>query len=309
MANCAYAMADVVNQYKVPMVISLSAGDDLTQRLASDWVIRMARTSSEYGHTAADYAYNVLGWRKVATLGMDYSWGYETVGAFHRVFEELGGKVIQKMWTPTNTVDFAPFVSNFNPEADGIYECVTGATSIRFLQAVKESGRKWQVMGPGPATDESLLEALGDAGLGVYTTEGWSLVLDTPENLEFREKARKFRKGNEPTAFVMYSYRTAKATIAAIESIGGAVEDKAKLMDALRKVEIKDVAGGTFKLDEYGESIQNIYVRKVEKVNGKYQNTVLHTYPNVSQFWNYDPKKYLKDPVYSRDYPVCQFCK
>ncbi len=49
--------------------------------------------------------------------------------------------------------------------------------------------------------------------------------------------------------------------------------------------------------------ILNIYIRKVEKVGGELQNTVVYTYPNVSQFWKYKPEEFLKQPVYSREYP------
>jgi branched-chain amino acid transport system substrate-binding protein len=44
-------------------------------------------------------------------------------------------------------------------------------------------------------------------------------------------------------------------------------------------------------------------IRKVERKNGKLVNTVVKTYPNVSQFWTYDPKAFLASPVYSRDFP------
>ena len=77
---------------------------------------------------------------------------------------------------------------------------------------------------------------------------------------------------------------------------------------ALKKVEIADSPRGPLTLDKYGNPIQNIYVRKVEKVGGKLQNTVIHTFPAVSQFWKYSPEEYLKTPLYSRDYPPCKHC-
>ena len=52
----------------------------------------------------------------------------------------------------------------------------------------------------------------------------------------------------------------------------------------------------------------NVYVRKVERVNGRLQNTVIHTFPNVSQFWTWKPDEYLKQPPYTRDYPPCKHC-
>jgi len=50
------------------------------------------------------------------------------------------------------------------------------------------------------------------------------------------------------------------------------------------------------------------YIRKVERVGGKLQNTVIYTYPHVSQFWKYNPEEFLKQPVYSRDFPPCRHC-
>jgi branched-chain amino acid transport system substrate-binding protein len=91
--------------------------------------------------------------------------------------------------------------------------------------------------------------------------------------------------------------------IEAIKAINGDVENRPKLMDALRKVELKDVPRGPMKLDSYGNPIQNIYIRKVERVGGELQNTVIQTYPGVSQFWKYKPEEFLKQPVYSRDFP------
>ena len=91
--------------------------------------------------------------------------------------------------------------------------------------------------------------------------------------------------------------------VEAIKSINGDVENREKLITALKKVEIKDVPRGPFKLDSYGNPIENVYIRKVERVGGELQNTVIYTYPNVSQFWKYNPEEFLKQPVYSRDYP------
>jgi branched-chain amino acid transport system substrate-binding protein len=56
-------------------------------------------------------------------------------------------------------------------------------------------------------------------------------------------------------------------------------------------------------LDDYGNPVFNIYIRKVERRDGRLVNAVIHTYPQVSQFWTYDPKQFLAQPVYSRDYP------
>ena len=74
-------------------------------------------------------------------------------------------------------------------------------------------------------------------------------------------------------------------------------------MKALHEAKLPDTLRGPVSFDEFGNVVGNIYIRKVEKKDGKYVNAVVKTYPNVSQFWTYDKEEFLKNPVYSRDYP------
>jgi len=94
----------------------------------------------------------------------------------------------------------------------------------------------------------------------------------------------------------------------AIKAIGGKVEDRDALLAALRRVEIKDAPRGPIAVDQWNNPVQTIYVRKVEKVGGKLQNTVVATFPAVGQFYKYNPDEYMKAPLYSRDYPPCKHC-
>jgi len=80
------------------------------------------------------------------------------------------------------------------------------------------------------------------------------------------------------------------------------VEDRAAFREALRSVRVADLPRGPMRLDEYGSPIENVYVRKVERVNGELQNTVVDTFPDVSQFWTYNPADYLARPLYSRSH-------
>ncbi len=310
LTGAAYAVAPVAVEAQTPLIITLSAGDDLTQRKRSKYVTRVSFTGCQLGHVAADYAYKKLGWRKAVALGMDYGWGHENIGAFHRTFEEYGGKVIQKVWTPMVTADYGPYVASLKRDADGIFEVVTGAASIRFLKTMRSSGllNKWKVIAPGTATDESLLPALADDGLGVYSVFNYSAALKNPENSKFNEKVLKVIK-RDPTLGMAHSYTGADWIIRGIKAVNGDVENKDKFIEAIRAIEIPDSLRGPLKLDKYGHVIQNIYIRQVEKVGKAYQNTVVETYPMVSQFFTYDPETFLKSPVYGRDYPPCKFCQ
>jgi branched-chain amino acid transport system substrate-binding protein len=85
--------------------------------------------------------------------------------------------------------------------------------------------------------------------------------------------------------------------------VHGKIEDKDAFMKALRTLDIKDSFRGPLRIDENGNPVLTVYIRKVERKDGRLQNTVLQTYPAVTQFWKYDPKAFLAQPVYSRDYP------
>ena len=149
---------------------------------------------------------------------------------------------------------------------------------------------------------------MGDEALGIVTALHYSAALDTPANKKFAQ-AYEAKYKQIPSYYSEATYVAGLIVKAALEATGGDIEDTNKFLTAVRKVDLSDVPRGPVKFDEYGNPIQNIYVRKVERVGGRLQNTVIHTFPAVSQFWHYKPEDYLKEPVYSRDYPPCKNCQ
>ncbi len=115
--------------------------------------------------------------------------------------------------------------------------------------------------------------------------------------------------GKIPSYFSAMNYTAARMIVEAIKAVGGEVENAERFMAAIKNADIADDLRGPVKIDQWGNPIQRVYIRKVEKVGGQLQNTIVHTYPNVSQFWTYKPEEFLKNPVYDRDkYPGCRFC-
>jgi branched-chain amino acid transport system substrate-binding protein len=78
------------------------------------------------------------------------------------------------------------------------------------------------------------------------------------------------------------------------------VEDRQALVNALRQVKPVGLPRGPVELDDYGNPVENVYIRRVERVNGQLQNTVIDTFPRVSQFWTFEPGRYLSEPLYAR---------
>lgn len=309
-SSSAYAVAPLAKEANVPLIITASAGDDSTQRKATANQIRVNACGSQAGHTAAQYAYEQLKWRRVATIGWEHAFGQETMGAFQKVFEDAGGKVVQRIYTPRNTMDFSPYVANLKRDVDGIFAVVTGPPDIRFLSALRARGlmNTLKVLTVLSATDESFLQEMGAVGDGVLSVNSYSVALNTPENAAFLAMAKK-HTDREISGVMMDSYVGAKWIAKGIEAVKGDVKDKNKFIQALRAVEITDAPHGKLKMDAYGQATQNMYIRKVENVKGRWQNTVIFTYPSVSQFGKYDPAAYLKTPTYGPDNPKCTYCE
>lgn len=307
MASTGYALMPYVDAKKIPAMYVIMASDDLTQRKLGKYMVRTGWSSSQPSHPFGDYAYKQLGYRKVATIGYDYAFGWEVIGGFQRTFEDAGGRIIQKLWTPVGTMDYGPFLGRISKDADAVFALFFGAGALQFVKQYKEYGLKDRIplLGGGTTTDEHVLpsmEPLGDAAIGIMTTLHYSEAIDTPENKKFAKAFRNFA-GKAASYYGEGPYTGGKWIIEAAKKIKGDVEDREKFLKALKTLKLTGAPRGPYELDKFGNPVQNIYIRKVEKVGGELQNTVIKTYPKVSQFWTYDVDWYLKQPLYSRDYP------
>jgi branched-chain amino acid transport system substrate-binding protein len=157
------------------------------------------------------------------------------------------------------------------------------------------------VIGGMTALDESVLRNMGDEALGVLTTSWYSAELDNPPNKNFASAFRKQFK-YDPGYYAAGTYVSGEVLEAALKATNGNVDDKKALMTAIRSSDVQTVRG-LVKFDEFGNVIGNVYIRKVAKIDGRLVNSVIKTYPDVTQFWIYDKTAFLQNPVYSRDYP------
>ena len=309
LASTGYALHPFADAAKIPTTYPVMSSDDLTQRKPARWVVRTGWNSSQSMHPFGEWVAKNLKYKKIVTMGFDYAFGWETVGGFQRTFEEQGGQIIQKIWTPLNTADFSPFIAQVKPDADAVFAVFFGRGSLQFVKQYAESGLKAKVplIGNGTLTDESVLPQMGDEALGVYTALHYSAALDNPANKKYA-KAFEAKAGKVPSYYAETCYTNMRWIVEAIRAINGKVEDREAFLAALKKVELKDFPRGPVVIDKWGNPIQNIYVRKVERVGGQLQNSVIFTYPAVSQFWKYNPDEFLKMPLYTRDYPPCKYC-
>lgn len=298
-SGVAYALRDFMVAQKVPSVVTNAGADGLTQKQRSPYIVRSAFANSDSSHPLGEWAYK-RGYRKAVILAADYSAGYEQIGGFVRTFTEAGGKIVQEIYPSLGTVDYAPYLAQIKRDADVVAVFFAGADALRFVQQYAEYGLKGTIplIGKGYLVDEVILPKQGDAAEGIVTALHWSYVLDTPENKAFIQ-AYEAKYKRPPTTYAEQGYVAGQMLVKALERVKGNVENKTAFLNALQRVEL-NVPRGKFRLDKYGNPVHNVYIRRVDKIAGKLQNTVIATYPGVNQFWKWSPEKFMALPDYDK---------
>ena len=294
------AIDDYMRDKQVPW-LGVAAAEDITQRKPNPWFVRVSSSSAQCTHPLADYAAKDLKYKRMATIGDDFAYGQEQNGGFQRAFEDAGGKIVQKVWPPLNAPDYGTFVAQFKPDLDGIFMSFAGSNGFRFFKQFKEYGGGTPILGGMTAVDEAILQQMGDDAVGMVSACWYSAQLDTPLNRAFVAAMQRDYKV-DPGYYAAGTYVSAAVLDSALAKVGGKIEDKAALLRALRGGTV-DTARGPVRVDDYGNAVGNVYIRKVERKAGRLVNAVIKTYPDVSQFWTYDPAEFLKAPVYGRDSP------
>ena len=299
------AVAQVSKETGVPLVMDAAGADNVTKWDRTPTVVRTAISSSQIGHPFGEYLYKELGLRNVTFIGQDYTFGHEvTLGAIE-TFKALGGKVARLIWNPIGTKDYGTTVNSIPADTDGVAVTIVGADRIRLFEDWFNFGmdKKHKIYG-GYWLQEDMLPQVDDRAIGLISNSlQYVSGIDTPENKAFVDAyAAKYKR--MPSWFAESAYTAGLWTKAAIDSIGGNVEDRDAFLKAMRTVQIK-APRGPLKLDAYDNPIQNVYIAKVEKVKHPVLGDVLvnrpiKTYEAVSQFWTWTPEQFLARGPYKR---------
>jgi branched-chain amino acid transport system substrate-binding protein len=294
------AITDYIAQAKTPLM-SLAAAEDVTQRRPNPYYLRASATSAQAMHPMADYAAKELKLKRIITVSEDFAFGYEQMGGFQQTFEDNGGKIIKKLWPPIVTPDYTPYLAQIS-DCDGVCQGFAGSNPLRFMKQYANFGLKLPVVAGETAGDDALLRSFGDEAVGLYSCCPYTLDLDTDSNKRFIAAMQK-EYGVDPGFYAAGLYVNGQVVEAGLKAAGGNTEDKDALMKALKSVSLAETPRGPIKFDHLGNVIGDFYVRHCEKSGGKLINKTVKTYKDVSQFWTYDEKKFLAQPVYSRDFP------
>jgi branched-chain amino acid transport system substrate-binding protein len=296
------AILDYVRDKATPL-ISLAAAEDVTQRKANPYIIRPSATSAQCCHVIADYAVRELKYRRAATISEDFAFGYEQMSGFQRVFEDGGGKVVKKLWPPLVTPDYAPYIAQIG-NVDCVFNGFAGSNPVKFMRAYADLGLAGRIplLAGWTAMDDALLRSLGDEAVGVVSAHWYSADFDSPSNKRFVAAMLQDYKVL-PGGYAAGMYIAGQCVEAAMEKLDAKADDRTALAEGLHRISLTDTPRGSVKFDHLGNAVGDVFIRRCERKNGQLVNTVIKRYPDVSQFWTYDEKTFLANPVYARDYP------
>ncbi|MBS7543449.1 ABC transporter substrate-binding protein [Ancylobacter oerskovii] len=281
----ALAVAPLATQAKVPEIVMMAATSVVTER--SPFIVRPAFTQAQTTVPLADWAYD-NGIRKVVSIVADYAPGLDSEAGFNTRFKAKGGEVLEAIRVPLSTRDFAPFLQravDAKPEALFVF-VPTGLGAALMKQFVErgldKSGIK--VLGEGSVTEDDILTQMDDSVLGMITAHHYSAAHRSAENAAFVAAFRK-AYGHRPNHIAVQAYDGMHLIYEALKKTGGAT-DGAALVAAMKGLSWESPRGPVTIDPNTREPIQNIYIRRVERVDGELYNVEFATVPNVK-----DPSK------------------
>lgn len=283
----AMATAQIATQAKVPQIVMAAATATITE--ASPYIARTSFTLPQASEPMADWAW-ANGIKKVFTVVTDYGPGIDAETSFANKFKAAGGTV-ESVRVPLRGPDFAPFLQRVSEaKPDALFVFVPSGVGAQFMKQFVERGLDKagiKLIGPGDVVDDDILQGIGDVALGAITTHHYSAAHDSPANKAFVEAFQKANPGMRPNFMAVGGYDGMKLIAKALEATKGDANGD-KLIAAMKGASWESVRGPV-KIDpDTRDIVQNIYVRKTEKVGSELQNVEFATIKDV------------KDPVKAR---------
>ncbi len=277
---CALVVAPLATQAKVPEIVMAAGTSIITEK--SPYIARTSFTLGQSSVITADWAVQ-NGIKKVVTFVSDYGPGYDAEESFKQRFIAAGGQVVGALRVPLAAPDFAPFLQRAHDAGpDAIFIFVPSGQGAALVRQFVERGLDKagiRIIGPGDVMDDDQLNGMGDAVIGTITAHMYSAAHPSDANKKFVaafQKANNFR----PNFMAVGGYDGMHLIYEALKKTGGAT-DGDKLMAAIKGMSWESPRGPISIDPETRDIVQNIYIRKVERMNGELYNVEFATFDAV----------------------------
>jgi branched-chain amino acid transport system substrate-binding protein len=261
-----------------------------------------------------DYIYNVKHYKKIATIGEDYSFIYTQVFGLALDYCQAGGQITKRIWVPLGTKDFASVISALPDDVDAIYLGLGGADALNFLNQYVQAGGNAKLIGGTIMVDQSILSTKGkakDALVGVAAAGPQGDTSDDPKWQAFVKAYQAAwppeKRFTSPSLCATNYYDETTAALQALDKVNGDLSDGHKKLREVLASLVLDAPNGQMKLDSNHQAIGLSFVTEVVKdKNGDLINKVVKVVPNVNQTLGFDPAVFAKIGLPGREVPVCK---
>ena len=277
----ALAVAPLITQSQTPTVIFNAATSVITKK--SPFFVRTSFTLPQNSGPMADWAI-ANGIKTVVTAVTDYGPGVDAEKTFIKEFEAKGGKIVDKIRMPIKTTDFAPFMQRIKSDApNALFVFIpAGPTAFSFTKSYSDNGLKAagiQFLGTGDVDDETTLQALGDAAIGIKTAYPYSAAHKSALNDKLIAELAALHPGSKANFATVDAYDGAYVLYKMIAAAGTDGDAAIKAAKGLKW----ESARGPVSIDPNNRSItENIYIREVAKnAKGELENKEIYTFKDV----------------------------
>ncbi len=285
----ALATAPIATQAKVPEIVMAAGTSSITE--ASPFIARTSFTLAQSSVPMAEWAFK-NGIKKVVTLVSDYGPGIDAEKSFTEKFKSDGGTIVENLRIPMRAPDFAPVLQKVaDAKPDALFVFVPSGTGAQFVKQFVERGLDKsgvKLIATGDVTDDDQLNGMGDAVVGVINAHNYSANHNSALNKSFVEAFKKANAGMRPNFMAVGGYDGMHLIYEALKKTGGDANGE-KLMAAIKGMAWESPRGPISIDPATRDIVQNIYIRKVEKVGGELYNVEFATIANVK-----DPVKAAK---------------
>ena len=277
----AFAVAPVATEAKKPMVVMNAATSAVTAK--SNYIVRTSMTLPQNSAPMASWAAkNKI--KKVFILVADYGPGHDAQAQFKKTFTAAGGEIVDEVRAPVKNPDFAPFlqkIKDAKPEAVFMF-LPPGSETIAFMKGFSERGLDKagiRLISTGDLTDEDVLDAIGDPALGLITSFHYAEAHKSPENKAYTEAYYKAYPKDRPNFMSVGGYDGMQLIAEVLKKTNGNT-DGDRFIEAAKGMKWVSPRGPIEIDPATRDIVQTIYIRKVEKVNGKLQNVEFDQVPD-----------------------------
>jgi len=291
----AVAVAPVATEGKVPLIVTNAAGSAITR--ASPYIVRDSFTIWQMAYPLGQWAYK-QGWKKAYTAVTDYIPGHDGEEGFIKGFTESGGQIVGSVRIPLADEDATPYVQRIrDAKPDVVFNFVPGGTrSTQFMKAWRDLGLDksgMKIVATQDLVIEDELPNMGDAPLGIVTAGNYSTAATRPQSKAYIDAWHKEYGDNDITNYVAVGAWDGMQMVFDLINATKGKFTADQAMDFLRHWKSDKSPRGPIAIDpEERDIVQNIYIRRVEKVNGKLANIEFETIPAVKDPWKqFNPAK------------------